>query len=74
MQATAREFGSALGVAVVATVLTARFVSALPPDIRAGHGRRTVSQALAAAPSHRAHDVLEAFVSGASASDYGSPA
>jgi MFS family permease len=64
LQATTREFGSALGVAVVATVLSARFDAALPPDIRTGHGPRTVSQALATAPSDRAHDVLEAFVSG----------
>src|SRR6185369_9987365 len=64
LQATTREFGSALGVAVVATVLSARFDAALPPDIRTGHGPRTVSQALATAPSDRARDVLEAFVSG----------
>ncbi|MET9029737.1 hypothetical protein ABZW96_29555 [Nocardia sp. NPDC004168] len=35
LQATTREFGSALGVAVIGTVLTARFAAALPPDIRA---------------------------------------
>ncbi|GAA3220784.1 MFS transporter [Nonomuraea helvata] len=63
LQATTREFGSALGVAVIGTVLTARFVATLPPDIRA-HGSHTVAQALAVTTPGRAHDVITAFVSG----------
>ncbi|MBW4717152.1 MFS transporter [Saccharothrix obliqua] len=61
LQATTREFGSALGVAVIGTVLTARFASALPPDLRAGHDPKTVAQALATSPPDRAHDVITAF-------------
>lgn len=64
LQATTREFGSALGVAVVGTVLTGRFTAALPPDIRAGHPH-TVAQALAATTPGRGSDVVMAFVSGA---------
>ncbi len=60
LQATTREFGSALGVAVIGTVFTGRFVSALPADIPA----QTVAQALAAAPG-RTGDVIAAFVSAA---------
>ncbi|GAB3576428.1 MFS transporter [Amycolatopsis endophytica] len=66
LQATTREFGSALGVAVVGTVLTGQFVSALPADLRSGDPH-TVAQALAAAPPGRADDVITAFVSGADA-------
>lgn len=66
LQATTREFGSALGVAVIGTVLTARFVSALPADIRAGGDPHTAAQALAAAPD-RTDEVVAAFVSGADA-------
>ncbi|MCM6777133.1 MFS transporter [Nocardia sp. CDC159] len=62
LQATTREFGSALGVAVIGTILTARFVAALPPDIRADGDPHTVAQALAAAPD-RADAVVAAFVS-----------
>jgi predicted MFS family arabinose efflux permease len=40
LQATTREFGSALGVAVIGTVLTARFAAALPADTRATTIRR----------------------------------
>ncbi|MEV0465044.1 MFS transporter [Nocardia tengchongensis] len=65
LQATTREFGSALGVAVIGTVATARFASALPEDLRAG-GAHTVAQVLAAAPG-RADDVVAAFVCGADA-------
>lgn len=64
LQATTREFGSALGVAVIGTVLTARFVAALPPDIRADHDPHTVARALA---SGHTNDVVAAFVSGADA-------
>ena len=67
LQATTREFGSALGVAVIGTVLTARFVAALPPDIRAGHDPQTVAQALATTAPSRAQDIIIAFVSGTDA-------
>lgn len=63
LQATTREFGSALGVAAVGTVLTARFSDLLPADLRAAHAPHTVAQALAVAPD-RADDILTAFVSG----------
>ncbi|WP_020418035.1 MFS transporter [Amycolatopsis sp. ATCC 39116] len=59
LQATTREFGSALGVAVIGTVLTARFTAALPEDARGAH---TVAEALTRAP---ADEVIPAFVSGA---------
>ncbi|AXB43346.1 MFS transporter [Amycolatopsis albispora] len=59
LQATTREFGSALGVAVIGTVLTARFTAELPPDVHA----HTVAQALTSAPD-RTHDVVTAFVAG----------
>jgi MFS family permease len=65
LQATTREFGSALGVAVIATVFTARFVAALPPDLRAGHDPHTVAAALAATTPDRAPEVIAAFVSAA---------
>jgi EmrB/QacA subfamily drug resistance transporter len=58
LQSTTREFGSALGVAVIGTILTARFVHALPPDIHA----HTVAQALT---TNRPHEVIAAFVSAA---------
>ncbi|MEU0516095.1 MFS transporter, partial [Amycolatopsis sp. NPDC006125] len=59
LQATTREFGSALGVAVIGTVLTARFTAALPEDARGAH---TVAEALT---PPTAPDVIPAFVSGA---------
>ncbi|RDI63643.1 MFS transporter [Nocardia pseudobrasiliensis] len=65
LQATTREFGSALGVAVIGTVLTARFVAALPADIRAAHDPHTVAQALAVSAPGRAPEIVAAFVSGA---------
>ena len=65
LQSTTREFGSALGVAIIGTVLTARFVSALPADIRAAHDPHTVAQALATVDPRRAPDVVHAFVAGA---------
>ncbi|MEV6559546.1 MFS transporter [Nocardia sp. NPDC051756] len=64
LQATTREFGSALGVAVISTILTARFIAALPTDIRTTHDPHTVAQALAATPD-RTNDVVTAFISGA---------
>ncbi|MGV9336322.1 MFS transporter [Nocardia sp. NPDC003726] len=67
LQATTREFGSALGVAVIGTVLTARFAAALPPDIRAGRSPHTVAEALASTAPDRATEVITAFVSGADA-------
>ncbi|WP_435174733.1 MFS transporter [Actinacidiphila sp. bgisy145] len=67
LQATTREFGSALGVAVIGTVLTARFTAALPADVEAAGHPRTVAQALAAAPADRAPAVVGAFTSGADA-------
>jgi MFS family permease len=67
LQATTREFGSALGVAVIGTVLTARFTAALPAGLRAGHDPRTMARALAVAAPGRAHEVVTAFVSGADA-------
>ncbi|MCU1644997.1 MAG: major facilitator transporter [Nocardia sp.] len=66
LQATTREFGSALGVAVIGTVLTARFAAALPQDIRADHNPHTVAQALATT-SGRSHDIITAFISAADA-------
>jgi MFS family permease len=68
LQATTREFGSALGVAVIGTVFTARFVAALPADVRADHDPHTVAQALAAATPDRASEVIAAFVSAADTS------
>jgi MFS family permease len=62
LQATTREFGSALGVAVIGTVLTARFAAALPPEVRGAH---TVAEALAR--TGRVHDVVAAFVAGTDA-------
>ncbi|MFJ6216034.1 MFS transporter [Streptomyces sp. NPDC092296] len=64
LQATTREFGSALGVAVIGTVLTARFVGALPPSARSGQPH-TVAEAMATTPPGGEHDIVAAFVSGA---------
>ncbi|RSN24725.1 MFS transporter [Amycolatopsis sp. WAC 04169] len=66
LQATTREFGSALGVAVIGTVLTGRFVAALPEDIREAHDPHTVAQALAVTAPGRSPEVISAFVTGAS--------
>jgi EmrB/QacA subfamily drug resistance transporter len=64
LQATTREFGSALGVAVIGTVLTSRFISLLPAQLHQGAGTpRTVADALNIAGSAQTrHDVLHAFV------------
>jgi hypothetical protein len=70
LQSTTRELGSALGVAVVGTVLTSRFMSALPTQLHSGnHTPRTVADALrVAATAATRHDVLHAFVLSADAS------
>jgi hypothetical protein len=60
-------FRSALGFAVIGTVLTSRFVAELPPDIRAGHDPHTGAQALAAIRPDRAPDAVAAFVTAADA-------
>ncbi len=62
LQATTREFGSALGVAVAGTVMTARFADALPADARGSH---TVAEALAR--TAHARDAVTAFVEGSDA-------
>lgn len=65
LQSAARELGSALGVAVVGTALTAGFVRHLPASL---HQRdpipRTVAEALAAAPAQQAA-IVDAFAAGA---------
>jgi hypothetical protein len=70
LQSTAREMGSALGVAVVGTLLTARFVAGLPPAVRtAGRGRapHTVAEALADTAPRYHHAVIDSFTSGSAA-------
>lgn len=62
LQATTREFGSALGVAVIGTLLTSRFVHQLSD--RGAHAAHTVAGALAAAPTQR-HAVIRAYTSSA---------
>ncbi|MEU6171180.1 MFS transporter [Streptantibioticus parmotrematis] len=62
LQSATREFGSALGVAVVGTVLTAVFSATLPSAV---HGH-TVAAALATAPARHAV-IVGAFVTGANA-------
>lgn len=68
LQATTREFGSALGVAVIGTILTARFVHEVPRPApgAAGHLPRTVAEALAAEPS-RHHAIITAYTASADA-------
>ncbi|MFJ4619485.1 MFS transporter [Streptomyces sp. NPDC088812] len=64
LQSATREFGSALGIAVVGTVLTAAFTAHLPAGVRHGHPvPRTVAEALVAAPGQR-QAVVDAFASG----------
>jgi MFS family permease len=65
LQATTREFGSALGVAAIGTVLTAQFVKGLPANVRRGHDPHTVAAALRTAPASRAHVVINSFVDAA---------
>ncbi|MEE1736939.1 MFS transporter [Streptomyces sp. BE147] len=65
LQSATRELGSALGVAVVGTILTAGFTHHLPDDLsRHSPLPRTVQEALALAPAdHTA--VTDAFTQGA---------
>lgn len=65
LQSATRELGSALGVAVVGTVLTAGFTQHLPAALQAHSPTpRTVKEALTLAPSD--HDVITAaFTQGA---------
>jgi len=65
LQSATREFGSALGVAVIGTVLTANFTQHLPAAL-SNHipVPHTVSEALAIAPAHRAM-IVDAFTDGA---------
>jgi len=70
LQATTRELGSALGVAIIGTLLTSRFTHELSTSVAgvriAGHTPRTVAEALAAAPAHH-HAVIAAYTSGGAA-------
>ncbi|MBV9795953.1 MAG: MFS transporter [Actinobacteria bacterium] len=80
LNSTTREFGSALGVAVFSTILTARFATHLPTALRAVPGaqgqaiRRSITSALNYAasvpgPAVRAHLIdgtRDAFTSGTS--------
>ncbi|GAA1310181.1 MFS transporter [Streptomyces sanglieri] len=65
LQSATRELGSALGVAVVGTILTAGFTHHLPADLgRHAPLPRTVQEALTLAPAdHTA--ITEAFIHGA---------
>lgn len=65
LQATTREFGSALGVAIVGTVLTARFSASLPPMGGDRPRPHTVDAALAVAGPGRAGEVVAAFAGAA---------
>jgi EmrB/QacA subfamily drug resistance transporter len=81
LNSTTRELGSALGVAVLSTILTARFASHLPGALRAlpGTSGRAVRQSITAAlayagrapsPAVRAHlldGTRDAFTTGTSA-------
>ena len=61
LQSATRELGSALGVAIVGTILTSGFVHALPPGLEQSH---TVAEALAQAPGRHAA-IVGAFGDGA---------
>ncbi|MEU6440694.1 MFS transporter [Streptomyces sp. NPDC047046] len=65
LQSATRELGSALGVAVVGTILTASFTHHLPHELgRPGQAPRTVSEALGAAPGEHSA-IIAAFTHGA---------
>jgi predicted MFS family arabinose efflux permease len=62
LQSVARELGSAFGVAVVASVLDARFAALLPPALHGAAGPSTVAAAHArTADPALQHDVVTAF-------------
>jgi EmrB/QacA subfamily drug resistance transporter len=63
LNGAAREVGSALGVAVLGTILTARFIAHLPPGI----GAHSVGDALAMAGPDSRGRVLAAFTGAVSA-------
>ncbi|OPH48118.1 MFS transporter [Paenibacillus ferrarius] len=65
LQSATRELGSALGVAVVGTVLTESFTRHLPASLQHnGPIPRTVAEAVAAAPSQQAA-IIDSFTTGA---------
>jgi EmrB/QacA subfamily drug resistance transporter len=69
LNSTTRELGSALGVAVFGTVLTARFASHLPGRVRDLPGaRQSITTALhdAASDPNLLHATRDAFISGSS--------
>lgn len=67
LQSATRELGSAIGVAVVGTVLTSSFTSHLPANLADSRPiPRTVAQALLLAPEQQA-GIIRAFTSGACA-------
>ncbi|MDL4813918.1 MFS transporter [Actinomadura opuntiae] len=72
LNGAAREIGSALGVAVLGTVLTARFADALPPAL-AGHAH-SAGEAIAAADANgagqEAHQQVIAAFTGAMSSGF----
>ncbi len=64
LQSATRELGSALGVAVIGTVLAAGFADRLPALGATGPAPHTVAQALAMAPA-RHDEIVRAFVTSA---------
>lgn len=67
LQSTTREFGSALGVAIIGTILTSRFTHHLAHDasvVTAGGTPHSVAEALAVAPGQHAA-VIAAYTAGA---------
>ncbi|PZG56014.1 hypothetical protein C1I98_02250 [Spongiactinospora gelatinilytica] len=68
MQATTRELGSAIGVAVIGTLLTSRFVHhrSVSADV-GGRVPYTVGEALATAPPSRYDAIVSAYTSSAAA-------
>jgi MFS family permease len=68
LQSVARELGSALGVAVVGSVLNARFTTLLPPALRTPDAPSTVAAAhQRTADAAVLHDVAAAFTTAMSA-------
>lgn len=64
LQSATRELGSALGVAVVGTVLTESFTLHLPANLQQDPIPRTVAEAVAAAPAQKAA-IIGSYTSGA---------